>query len=237
MKIAILSDIHGNYPALLNVIKEIEKNKVQKLLLLGDYVGYYYQAKEVLVLLENYEKEMIKGNHEILLEYAIKNQEKLSSIQEKYGLGIRYAIKSLSNNEIEFLISLPYQKVLEIDNLKILISHGAPWNIWEYIYPDSPEYIKKRCLGKEFNFVFIGHSHYSFIYEYKNNFLINVGSVGQNRKKGGIATWALLDTKAKEVVLKETAYNVSITIQNIREDDPNYKYLVGVLQRNRHENY
>ena len=68
MKIAVLSDIHGNNFALDDVLKECKLENVEKLLILGDIVGYYYHPELVLKMLSEWEYEIIKGNHEVILQ-------------------------------------------------------------------------------------------------------------------------------------------------------------------------
>jgi len=229
MKIAILSDIHGNDLALRSVLKEIDN--VDKILFLGDYVGYYYNTDLIMDLIEDYDKEMIKGNHEVLLEESLKNSEKSSEIKNKYGSGIELSKKKLTEKQINYLTILPDKKQIELDGLKIFISHGSPWDLSEYIYPDSPEKTKKKCLEIDSDFVFIGHSHYPFVYKHDKKTLINVGSVGQNRKTGGVANWCLLDTKKKTFDIKETYYDTKALIDQIKKIDPEQKYLIEVLER------
>ena len=231
MKIAILSDIHGNDEALRAVLNEIDKMGVDKILFLGDYVGYYYNADIILDLIKSYDKEMIKGNHELLMKQSLNDKEKSLVNQKKYGSGIEYTKKSLSTEQINYLINLPEKKELEIDGLKILMCHGSPWDVWEYIYPDASEEIKKKCLDSDADFVFIGHSHYSFIYEHDNKVLMNVGSVGQNRKVGGIANFGFWDTKKNICVIKESPYDTKQLIEQAKKIDPEHKYLVNVLNR------
>ncbi len=231
MKIAILSDIHSNVEALRAVLHEIDALSVDKILFLGDYIGYYYNANIVLDLIKSYDKEMIKGNHELFMKRFLNDEKKSLAYQKKYGSGIEYAKKLLSTEQISYLINLPEKRELEIDGLKILMCHGSPRNVREYIYPNTSEEIKNICLESDADFVFIGHSHYSFIYEKYNKVLMNVGSVGQNRNVGGIANWGFLDIKKNIFVIKKTSYDIKPLIDQAKKIDPNHKYLVNVLNR------
>jgi hypothetical protein len=65
--------------------------------------------------------------------------------------------------------------------------------------------------------------------------LINVGSVGQSRKKGGIANWVMLDSNDKSFEIKETKYDTSTLISDIKKLDPKNEYLIKVLKRNSNE--
>ena len=68
MKVAVISDIHGNYDAFSEVLKACEKEGVQEYLFLGDYIGYYYDAKKVWNIVKKLSNHIIKGNHEDLLK-------------------------------------------------------------------------------------------------------------------------------------------------------------------------
>ena len=65
MKVGIISDIHGNHYALEEVLKVAIREGVEKLLVLGDIVGYYYHPEIVLEMLYKWSYEIIKGNHEL----------------------------------------------------------------------------------------------------------------------------------------------------------------------------
>ena len=231
MKIAILSDIHGNDISLRAVLKEIDTMNIDEIWFLGDYVGYYYNVDTVFHMIRKYDKKMIKGNHELLLEQSLNNKEKSMQIYNKYGSGIEYAKKLLSNEQKQFLCCLPEKMNLKIDGLNILICHGSPNNVCEYIYPDTSEDVKKKHLIHNVDFVFIGHSHYSFVYKYKKKYLVNVGSVGQNRNVGGVANWCLFDTIEKTCIIKETHYDTKSLIEQVKRINPTHKYLVDVLNR------
>ena len=96
MKIAVISDIHGNYDALVEVLKRAKKEKVDHLLVLGDIVGYYYHPDKILKLLSEWSFDMVKGNHEVILEDLIANRKLGESIRLKYGSGHQEAVDKLT---------------------------------------------------------------------------------------------------------------------------------------------
>ena len=73
MNIGILADIHGNHRALKSVLDDMRMNKVDHLLILGDIVGYYYDPEIILDYLGDWSKDLIKGNHEAMLEIGLKD--------------------------------------------------------------------------------------------------------------------------------------------------------------------
>jgi carbamoyl-phosphate synthase large subunit len=231
MKIAILSDIHGNYLALEAVIKELKKEGVTKLLILGDCVGYYYHPEKVLNLLDSWDKEMIKGNHEDMLKIAIDYPEQIEVIRKKYGSGIKFAIQKLNKEIIEDLINLPNKKNLEINGIKIKLVHGSPLGENGYIYPDSSKEDLDNCFDSENDFIFLGHTHHPFIYEKNGKFIANPGSIGQPRQGGQISQFGILDTENKKFELKEIDYDASEIIEEVKKEDSDVPYLYQVLTR------
>ena len=231
MKIAVISDIHGNYDALVEVLKQAKKEQVEHLLVLGDVVGYYYHPDKVLELLSEWSFDIIKGNHEIILEDLILDSSLQESIRLKYGSGHQEAINKLSKKQLEFLKTLPETKSVHLDGVSILMCHGSPWSNNYYIYPDCKKKIIQKCDSQEHDFVLIGHSHYSFAIKNANSVLINPGSVGQSRKIGGKAYWAIINTQNSCFQLLTTDYNTDKLINEVEQKDIEIKYLIEILNR------
>ena len=231
MKIAILSDIHGNHVALKAVLKEIRFLEINHLFILGDLVGYYYHPDIVIQDLKSFAKDMILGNHEEMLKRLYENENESDKILEKYGHGIEIAINKLNENSLKEIMSLDEKKLIIKDNLRFELCHGSPWDLNLYIYPDSDLEVLKKCASNNIDFVFMGHTHYQFIFEYNNTLVVNVGSIGQNREKGGIASWALVNTKNKTLIFKQTRYNTEQVIKEAKQYDSNIPFLWEVLIR------
>ena len=232
MKIGILSDIHGNHYALAEVLRIARKEKIQKLLILGDLVGYYYHPEKALEMLKEWDMVFIKGNHEKILEQLLLKSKQGSDVQKKYGSGHSFALKNLSTDQLQVLITAPDQQKITFDNVKLLMCHGSPWDPDLYLYPDSEGEILDKCNVKDVDFVLTGHSHYPFVYRNQNSVLINVGSVGQSRNMGGLASWVLINTTNKCFELKATPYNITPLLKEIEIIDPEITYLKDILTRN-----
>ncbi len=115
MKIAVISDIHGNYDALVEVLKKAKKEGVEHLLILGDIVGYYYHPDKILNILTEWSFDIIKGNHENILEDLIASPSLGESIRLKYGSGHQEAMDKLSSQQLDFLRDLPETKPVQFD--------------------------------------------------------------------------------------------------------------------------
>lgn len=231
MRIAILSDIHGNIDALEAVIRECKKRSVEEFIFLGDFIGYYYAPKEVLSQVQNYSSFSIKGNHEKIFEKLLNGEILLYDVTKKYGNGHSKALHELSEIDIEWLSKLKNSETITLNNIKIQLNHGAPWDPEFYFYPDTSEKYFKRLNEENVDYILVGHSHYSFTKRLNKTILINPGSVGQNRRKGGIADWAIIDTHNNEFYLVNTPYDTKRLIRQIQKNDPNNKYLIEVLNR------
>lgn len=231
MKIGILSDIHGNKFALEQVLIEARRESLQKLLVLGDIVGYYYYPDKVLDLLSQWDFSMIKGNHEEILFDIIDSSKSKNEIKKKYGSGHEIAIKRLNKNQLQFLRSLPESKALSFDGISILMSHGSPWNKNLYVYPDAKTKVIQKFDNFNYDFILFGHTHYACSFKTANGWALNPGSVGQSRQNGGKAYWAIIDTINKSFQMKITNYSIEKLHTKVLEKDSKLAYLSEILYR------
>lgn len=228
---AVLSDIHGNQYALEEVLKEVEKLRINKLLLLGDYVGYYYGIVSILEQIRRFDFVAIRGNHEDLLLDAMIDQDFLTVLDGKYGTSHSRCIKTLPKYELDYLTQLPRTYELQLDNLKVLLCHGAPWSTVEYVYPNADEATLSRYDDYQYDFIFFGHTHYRAAFDRGGMQVINPGSVGQSRQKGGMAYWGILDTEQKKFEPMTTPYDVAALEEEVRMNDLELGYNLKVLSR------
>jgi predicted phosphodiesterase len=233
LRIAILSDIHGNSTALETVLREAASESIERLFVLGDLVGYYYEPLKVLELLAPWNVDFIGGNHELYLSQALTDPARLAAITAKYGGGLETAIQTLSPEQLDFLVKLPITKTVEVDGLKIVLAHGSPWSVEEYLYPDSNATAFDKFATLDCKMVFIGHSHYPFQRMVGDVRVVNSGSVGQPRDIGGLASWMILDTKTGLVVNRRTPFETDELVAQAKNRDVTLPYLHEVLTRNR----
>lgn len=231
MKVGVISDIHGNHYALEQVLHVAKKRGVTQLLVLGDIVGYYYHPDKAMALLSDWDYEFIKGNHEDMLAQLQNGSIEHEELKKKYGSGHQLALEKLSKEQIQRLISAPDKKHIKVEQVNLLMCHGANFDPGFYLYPDSDEEVLKKCDEPSMDFVLVGHSHYPFAYRNTNSTLINVGSVGQSRKEGGIANWLIINTSNKSFEMMSTPYDVNELINEVTCVDPETLYLQTVLKR------
>jgi putative phosphoesterase len=231
MKIGVLSDIHGNHYALKEVLNDARLENVNRLIILGDLVGYYYYPNLVLDLISEWGFDIIKGNHEEILFNILDHPKSIELINNKYGTGHQCAIDKLNDIQLNFLRSLPETKSIIINGVSILMTHGSPWSKDLYIYPDADKEIVKKFDNFNYDFILFGHTHYACSFKTANGFALNPGSVGQSRQNGGKAYWSIIDTINKSYQFKITDYDATALKKEILEKDPKSRYNYDILER------
>lgn len=232
MKLAILSDIHSNILALKAVISEAEKRGCEHFLTLGDIVGYYYNSVEVVCELKRISATHISGNHDRYFCESLDDTSVDDWYYEKYGSSLRIAKREMQNEDILWLKSLPSQTSYFHGLASIEMCHGSPNDKDEYVYPDCSLERLENCTMHDRNFVLMGHTHYPFSKVLKSGtVLLNPGSVGQARERGGEAQWCELDSENLVFRFHRTPYDPREIIEQVRSIDPHLPYLENVLTR------
>jgi putative phosphoesterase len=231
MKLGFLGDIHGNSAALRAVLFAARSRGVEKLLITGDLVGYYFQPKEVLDALSEWEVLVVRGNHEEMLTRARSDSGFLSDIGLKYGTGLRCAMEQLQESQLDELCRLPHPLDLTIDGCRILLCHGSPWDIDQYIYPNADTALMERCSEMKYDVIVLGHTHYPTIRQIGKTLLVNPGSVGQPRNRQPGAHWVLFETATRTTNLLCEEYDSSSVVAESRLRHPELPYIADVLTR------
>ena len=230
MRVGLLADVHGNADALAAVLAAARAHGVDRWLCCGDLVGYYYDPARCLHLLEAWDVEYVRGNHEDMLIRLLNEPALDEEIRQKYGSGLRVAADSLSPAQIEWLAELPSRKSVEIDGRVFLLCHGAPWDTNEYVYPDSAS-LFERCAEAGADYVVMGHTHRAMAHRLGATLLLNPGSVGQPRRGGPGAQWAMCDMETGAYEHRAEPYDRDAVTSRAKALDPHYPFLWEVFER------
>jgi len=209
MRILFISDVHGNFPALLSLEKYF--NEVDKVVCLGDVVGYHCFVNEVVDFLIHYNVTCIQGNHDRYVFEGLEKQTK--SINDSVRFGVEIAQRKLTPKSKDWLQSLPTSYSFKVDDLSILCCHGSPWDVTNgYIYADSDLFPKMADFS--FDIIALGHTHRAYIKHIAEQIVFNPGSVGQARDTEGKACAKILDTHTKELDVIQEPYDFMTTLRD-----------------------
>lgn len=183
MKIAVISDIHGNMEALNSVLDDIEGNKCDRIFCLGDYaMAGPEPAKAIEKVRELKNAVLIQGNTDWMI--ANYTEDIYNSIKEAAPVmaeALKNDFEILSNEQKEFLKNLPEKMSLDVEGVKILLVHGSPRKNNENIFPDTPlKEVEKMLEGVNADVVLCGHTHMPCGFQTTNKItVVNDGSVGR----------------------------------------------------------
>jgi putative phosphoesterase len=193
--IAIISDIHGNYPALMSVLEEIDAVGCRTIISLGDVAGYYCKINECVDVLRSRNVIHLMGNHD---EHLVSGSRFLRSNSANRCL--EYQSRVLTDENRRWLADSSVS--LNFDGLSLV--HGG-WNdpLDEYLYDVNEEYF----AGRQGNFFLSGHTHIQVKKSFSGKSYCNPGSVGQPRDGDPRAAFAVFDRGS--FMLKRVEYDIS----------------------------
>lgn len=236
MKVAVLSDIHGNGVALQYAIDDLKRLGIKKIIILGDVVMKGPMPSQSLEMLKDKDLEIIawiKGNTDLWLEEITDIWIPSTKRERELYLYYEYARSYLKEEQIGFLKELPLECSITLKGISILCVHGTPQSIVEAIDSSVPEEkIKKAVKGVEEQIILSGHSHTSFIGEVDDKMIFNVGSIGNSLDGDNRISYGVLefDEGRVNLVNRRISYPVGeiidIAIDNKFPLLDNYKSII-----------
>ncbi len=215
MKIAVISDIHGNIYALMKVLEDIDTQKVDKIICLGDLVGYGPHPNEVIALIKRRELPCVKGNYDASVvdgDFTFIRNTPTNSF------ALPWTCDEIRASNKYFLDSLPEKLEYDINGVKILFTHGSPSSINEYLFHDA-ENTKSILENLNHDLLVCAHTHIQCDTTLHNKRLVNPGSVGKPKMGTPNATYAVIninDNGETMVSLKTVEYEYKRIIKDCK---------------------
>lgn len=213
MRLAIISDTHGNLPALEAVLDDIQRRTVDELAMVGDFADRGPYPLEVVRLMQSVGGYMIRGNTDIQLVRLHQGDVPGPWRTNQQFASMRWSAEHLDREALDFLASLPEQRVLAIPGtIPIRVVHGTHRSASEGIFPEhTPSMLEWVFANIDQTVMTCGHTHRSWTWEQDNLLAFNPGSVGQPFNGDTRAQYALLawDQAAKrwQVTLQAVSYD------------------------------
>lgn len=219
MKIAVISDIHGNMDAFQAVLTDIDSNGLDAVISLGDMIGYGAQPETVLAEVRRRRMPALMGNHEL----AVVDPSYLNWFNDPARQSLQKSIIMLSPDSIQYVSGL--KPFLLMDQYYFV--HGyPPKSPLIYLFQVSNEKLIQTFLESEYRFYFIGHTHALELISFdglnirrlplregitrlekENRYMINIGSVGQPRDGNNCAKYAILDSETDTIDIRFIPYD------------------------------
>ncbi|MHC1725427.1 MAG: metallophosphoesterase [Syntrophobacteraceae bacterium] len=227
MRLAVVSDIHGNLEAFTEVLSDIERSGADGIISLGDNIGYGANPEEAVQLIRSRGIASVMGNHEL----GIARPENLADFNMSARQSLLLTQQLISLETKEWLTGLPASLALH----GALFVHGCPPDsVTDYIFAVSDTRLKRLFSAMECKVSFIGHTHTLELISCSRGrvlrrdlgletvriepdswYVINIGSVGQPRDGNCDAKYVLWDVQAGTVEVRFVPYDIARAAEKI----------------------
>ncbi len=229
MKIAVISDVHGNMEAFREVLADIDRSNVDTIMSLGDNIGYGPEPDAVIKTIQERNIPSVMGNHEL----TVTDRNHLKCFNPVARQSLQNTIALLSNDAINHICKMKPFTVS--DNLRFV--HGFPPDSpTTYLFQVTDEMLISAFKEMKEKICFIGHTHeleiigfdgkninrsplnrgITFLYEEKK-YIVNIGSVGQPRDGNNNAKYVIWDTVNYHIEVKFIPYDIAAVVNKILE--------------------
>ena len=230
MRYAILADIHANLEALQAVVRSMAADRIDRVVCLGDIVGYHADPSACLALMHTLSPIWIAGNH----DRAVTGQITLAGFSRMATKAVQWTRDRLTAAELEMLANMPLRVVVGGDLLAV---HGA-WHPetgceWTSLDNDEQRRLSFDAIAGHpsgARICAIGHTHVVGIYRYDGQeiktmrsdnlvldrqayYLINPGSIGEPRSSDHRASYFVYDTESMLLTTRRIEYDFYITLR------------------------
>ncbi len=230
-QITIFGDIHANLPALEAVLADIEARNLPNLYCLGDLVGYGTFPNEVTEIIRGRAIPTLMGNY----DQGVGNNSDdcgcayTNPVSEALGKrSIAWSKTRTTEANKAYLRQLPGQIPLQLGELRVMLVHGSPRRINEYLFEDRPDRSLERLLDSvEADVLVCGHTHLPYHRVLPSGrHVVNAGSVGKPKDNDPRAGYVTLkaDGRRLEVDFVRVPYDVEQAALAIEASEMPHEY-------------
>lgn len=228
MKLAVLSDIHGNMEAFRQVLADVERLGLKEMICLGDCIGYGPDPEMVIAEIRRRNIPTVLGNHEM----AVVDPAHLDWFNPKARISLEKTLTMLSDASMAFIKTLPYSRI--VSGARFV--HGyPPDSARTYLFQKTAPALRTTFEEMAESICFLGHTHQLELIRYDGRqveryplregttcfdpgcrYMVNVGSVGQPRDGTNQAKYAIWDREGGCIEVRFIPYDIAATVSRIR---------------------
>jgi predicted phosphodiesterase len=241
MKIALISDIHGNAVALEAVLEDIHHKQVDQIAVLGDICFRGPEPKRALELVQalvhEQNAQVIKGNVDEWTVRPVKPGEIPDQFLEGFNREREWCVSQLTQDDLDWLAALPHELRLSLgENLSLYAFHATPESLFDVVWADAPADKIKNTLIKNNpeQLLAYGHIHFPYIRFVQGKAILNTGSVGLPFDGLPLASYIMLesDGEAYQATMVRVPYDVERVVQlYVSRDYPEAELMAHVVRQ------
>ena len=221
MRLAIFSDVHGNLAALDAVVADIKTQGPDRVYCLGDLVGYAPFPNEVIERVRREQFPTIMGNYDDGVgfdrdECGCAYKEPID--RELGQRSLEWTKEHTTTENKGYLRTLVPELRFEVGQTRVLLVHGSPRKMNEYLFEDRAlSSFERIAASAAADLIVFGHTHVPYTKRVNGVLFVNVGSVGKPKDGDPRSCYAVLDIQAEaHVSFRRVEYDVSAMAEAIR---------------------
>jgi len=204
--LAVITDIHGNLPALEGALARIEELGIERIYCGGDLVGYGPHPNEVCGLIQERAIPTIYGNYDYAIGRDLDDCGCAYVDRHDRELGQRSVEWTLARTSPEakaFMRGLSFDLRFAVGDADVHLVHGSPRKVNEYLFEDKPARLYERLArAEDAGTLVFGHTHKPWIHEYGSVLFVNCGSVGKPKDADPRGGFAVLEADGDRVAAR-----------------------------------
>jgi putative phosphoesterase len=202
-RILVISDIHGNYPALCAVARQAELERCDYIINCGDCTVYAPFANQVLNWLRAHKALSIIGNTDGKVVKLLKGKTFKKPGKAEKRIMYTHTFAGLDKENRKMLLAMKKKNSLSVEGQQIAFFHGSPAKHTEFLFPDTPDHrfqeLAQICGA---DIILTGHSHTPYHKVVGNTHFINPGSVGRMFDGMPTTSHALLEVNGRDLAVR-----------------------------------
>ncbi|ADU31425.1 metallophosphoesterase family protein [Evansella cellulosilytica] len=239
MKIAFISDIHGNATALEAVLHDIERKQVDKIVVLGDICYRGPEPKRSLQLVQQLNTTVLKGNADEWVVRGIQEGEVPQHALNMMRKEREWIVERLDSHDLTYLENLPTNHVLQFSNdLNIHCFHATPSSLFDVVpQHEQADSLSEKLMSQEEAGIYLyAHIHLPYVKYINGKVVANLGSVGLPFDGTAKSSYLIVedDNGQVQLTIQRVDYDIEKVVEQYQSlQYPNSELMINVVRNAR----